>query len=158
MRLILSLLTVLSLNSSWALAEDVCTTTCSSYTTCTTCIGTCNKCAYTTVADPLVTNKSVTSLPIDFVYSHDDTNKANDTCESTDCGSKTCTGRTNDENHSLPAAWKGDACTLNPSNKIPATLNCRFRDYYCSSYCTRTESYSCCESYTTTCVPPEAAK
>jgi hypothetical protein len=158
MNVILFLLTFLTLNSSVVQAQEECTTTCSSYTTCTTCLGTCNSCLYTTVPDPDVTNKSVTSLPIDFIYSHDDTNKANDTCESTECSTKTCTGKTNDENRSLPAAWKGDACTLAPNNKIPATLNCRYRDYYCSSYCTRSETYSCCEAYTTTCTTPEAAK
>lgn len=129
----------------------VCTTTCSSYTTCTTCTGTCNRCLYSNVADPAFTNKSINNLPFEFNYSQVDLNTSNDTCSSSECGSKTCTGTTVDANKTLPTSWQTGACTLTPNNKIPAVLNCRYKDFYCDSYCSKWESYSCCAAYTTTC-------
>lgn len=139
-------------DSLWAqTTTSICTTTCSAYTTCTSCVGTCNSCNYSYVPDPQYTNKPVNNLPFEFNYSQSDLNPGNNSCGSTECGTRNCTGSTTDANKTLPASWATGACSLTPNNRIPATLNCRYKDYYCSTYCSKWTSYSCCASYTTTC-------
>lgn len=139
---------------STAQAEPVCVTTCQTFATCTRCLETCNHCLSTSVADPAVTNLVVNKLPVEFNYSKDDPNPSNATCTSTQCGTKTCTGTTTDSNKSLPASWATGACTMTPSNSMPAQISCRYKDFYCAPYCSSFESYQCCTEYKTTCEEP----
>ena len=123
---------------------------CTAYTTCTYCAETCNACSNTWVQDPAYP-KTVTTLPLNFDYSRADDNTANDVCSS-DCGTKYCNaGITAYSNQTLPAT--SSACTLSDPTRLPHTLNCSYQDGMCYSYCTRTESYSCCAAWTSVWVP-----
>lgn len=148
---LVSLILIVLSSLCQAQENNNCVTTCKSYTTCSTCVGTCNSCSFTTVADPEYTNKLINNLPVEFRYSKEDLNPGNNSCTSTECGTKTCAGVTTDSNKTLPANWESGACTLTPSNSVPARLNCRWRDYYCGTHCAKWETYSCCETYETTC-------
>ena len=151
MKFIIFIFSLMFANFSWAQSGTNCVTTCESYKTCTRCLDTCNHCLSTSVPDPAATNLSVNNLPVQFNYSKEDPNPNNATCTSTRCGTKTCTGTTTDSNKTLPAAWTSGACTMTPSNSIPATISCRYKDFYCAEYCTNFETYECCAEFKTTC-------
>lgn len=129
---------------------QTCTTTCASYTTCSYCAETCNRCVTSEVPDPQFSGIQVNNLPMHFNYSSEDKNSANDICSSTSCGTKNCKApNTSYSNDRLPA--NAGACTLTPNSQLPAQFDCRYKDGACVEYCSRVETYSCCASYTTVC-------
>ena len=129
-----------------------CQSVCNNWGTCTECVGTCNRCNYSEVADSEFTNKSLNNLPTLFKYSHGDTNTANDSCGSTDCGTLNCGGRESSaSNNKLPIQWSGDACSAADNSRVPTQVSCRWKDYSCQTYCSRYQDYSCCTDYTTVC-------
>jgi hypothetical protein len=132
------------------LKSEACVDTCTSWTTETTCAETCNECKTVDVADPSYTNKTITTLPFEFNYSQADLNPSNNTCSSTSCGTKTCTGTTTDSNKTIPTSWSTGACQLTPNNKLPAQLSCKYKDHYCHSYCTKWVTNDVCAS--TSCI------
>ncbi|MCJ8277597.1 MAG: hypothetical protein HRT44_10100 [Bdellovibrionales bacterium] len=117
---------------------------CDSYGTCSYCADTCNRCQLQNKPDPEYP-KEVNFLPFNFNYAKDDDITSNDVCNSTACGTKNCNaGTTRYSENNLPA--RRGACELTPDNQMPATLNCEYRDGSCVTYCSRTETYSCCTS------------
>lgn len=100
---------------------------------------------YTTCSSPYVQDTAypigVTQLPINFNYSHADTNPGNDSC-SAYTGTQNCAGpATTYTNNSLPAL--SGACTLTPAYSLPASLNCLWIDYTCNNHCTTTYDFPC---------------
>ena len=124
---------------------------CSNWGTCSYCADTCNRCVNYTVQDPEYP-KNVVNLPLNFNYQKADDKSSNDSCSSSACGTKNCKAPTTTFSaNQLPVA--PGACILDPNDRIPSSLNCKYKDGACVTYCSKTVSYSCCTSgsWTKTC-------
>lgn len=124
---------------------------CNAYGTCSYCAETCNYCQQISVPDPAYP-QVVNTLPVHFSYSHADTNTNDDVCSSSHCGTRNCNaGVTTYSNNVLPAPTSPSlACHLNPSDRAPAHLTCRYKNGRCRTYCQRVVTYTCCTSMTCT--------
>ena len=89
-----------------------------------------------------VTLPALTVNQIPFSWSHSDTETTNDNCSGSSSSCSCNAGTTTYSSNTLPASV--GACTWDDNRRLPAQLNCSWKDGRCNTSCDSWVSQTCC--------------